>query len=191
MKIFKVFFLLALTFFIGLNVYAGEAMLAKQKQIQKKQAQQRQNIPQQPKRNSPVPSTKNNMVTKEVPQYSDTDAIIDLGQIFEELEFSSEIWVQIIDKDPKERIVQKHLDWYLQQGIVIQRPALHYVNLIDSMALQNKNLLNSPFKAVMKFVAIVEYDFNNGMNRDNMAKTVLGEELYYRNRKRLGLEEQF
>ena len=45
-----------------------------------------------------------------------------------------------------------------------------------------------PFDQVLQFVAIIEYDFNNGQDKDEMAQKLLGEEGYLRNKRRLNLQ---
>ena len=69
---------------------------------------------------------------------------------------------------------------------MINQPPAHYVKLIDDMAAHNPDLLKQPFDAVLRFMAIMEYDYNNGMDQDQLARQVLGDTLYYQNKKRLG-----
>jgi len=58
--------------------------------------------------------------------------------------------------------------------------------MIDKMSQDNPELLNNPLKDILKIAAIIEYDFNNGTNKDLMAKKVLGEAAYKKNKNRLG-----
>ena len=42
-----------------------------------------------------------------------------------------------------------------------------------------------PFEQLLQTVAVVEYDFDNGQDKDAMAKKVLGEQGYLKNKQRL------
>ena len=101
------------------------------------------------------------------------EEIIDLVDIWRELEYSSEVWVLIIDRKPKEVTIQEYIKLYRERGVNINKPAAHYVMFIDELLRDRKELLNSPFKDVLRFAAVVEYDFDNGQNRDEMALVCL------------------
>jgi hypothetical protein len=45
-------------------------------------------------------------------------------------------------------------------------------------------MLQRPFGELIQIVAIVDYDFDNGMNKDDLARKVLGEAGFEANRKR-------
>ena len=130
---------------------------------------------------------------KRVPQQSEglryQENIIDFDMLWAELKITSEAWPLISEKYPKEVIVSRYIALFARQDILIDKPSSFYVEEIDRMAEQNKNLFKSPFKDVLKFVAIVEYDFDNGQDRDALARSMLGEVLYRENRKRIGLSQ--
>jgi len=113
---------------------------------------------------------------------------VGINSIWEELEISSEVWPLIMDDEPKRETVRRYIEWYLAQGVTIRQSPEHYVQEIDSLAQQNSDLLKSPFKDVLMVAAVMEYDFDNGRDRDELARQVLGERLYTENRKRLGLK---
>lgn len=114
--------------------------------------------------------------------------VIDLAQVWRELEVSSEIWPLIMDDEPKEMTIEKYKEWYAQKGIRIKKPADYYRKIIDDLAYQSPNMLKQPFKDILMFAAVTEYDYDNGGDRDALARKFLGEKLYRENRKRLGLE---
>ena len=92
----------------------------------------------------------------------------------------------MMDYQPKEFTVARYIAHFKEQGVAIHQPASHYVPLIDEMVRNNPTLLKQPFEDVMRLAAIAEYDFNNGQNPDTMARRVLGDELYQKNKERLG-----
>jgi len=111
----------------------------------------------------------------------------DLARVYRELEITSEVWPQILDYEPKRTIFYQYVDIFRQNGVVISKPSEHYFPLIDSILRDRPALLRSPFREVLQFVAIIEYDFNNGVDPHQLALSVLGEEGYQSNLIRLGL----
>jgi hypothetical protein len=114
------------------------------------------------------------------------EEVIEIEDLWNELETSSEIWARIIDPQPKEATIAMYIEWYKQNGMVINKTPSDYVGIIDSMMQNNPEMLKNPFKDILKIVAIIEYDFDNGMNKDMMVQKVLGEQGYQENKQRLG-----
>ena len=56
---------------------------------------------------------------------------------------------------------------------------------IREMADGNGAMLKNPFKDILRLVAIMEYDFDNGQDKDEMARRILGEKVYQENKKRI------
>ncbi|MBP7162845.1 MAG: hypothetical protein KBB26_04860, partial [Candidatus Omnitrophica bacterium] len=64
----------------------------------------------------------------------------------------------------------------------------YYVGLIDSMSRESPDMLTQPFDRVLQIVAIDEYDYENGQDKDMLAYQILGsKEAVIQNRQRLGL----
>ncbi len=163
-------------------------------EMQKMNLQKAQQKAQSQQRNAKQKSLQVELQQKNQDRLSDyqsqyEEKVVDFSQIFEELKVNSEVWTQLIDKDPKVMILDKYKQWYSDQGIYIQKGSLHYAGIIDSMARTDKNLLKTPFKNVLRFVAIMEYDYDNGQDKEVLAQKVLGSGQYQANKKRLGLEK--
>ena len=112
---------------------------------------------------------------------------IQMSEILSKLEYSSEFWDLVLDPQAKAVIVSQYIQWYQQNGVRIQKSAEHYVQLIDTMVYNNRTLLQQPFKNIVKLAAIMEYDFDNGHDKDGLARQFLGDTLYLQNKQRLGL----
>jgi len=69
---------------------------------------------------------------------------------------------------------------------MIRKPASNYVDIIDALVQNNPDIVYNSFKDIMKIVAIIEYDFDNGQDQDILARKILGEQAYQQNKKRLG-----
>ncbi len=115
------------------------------------------------------------------------DEVTDLEHIWQELDISSEIWPKMMDREPKELTINRFIESYRQSGIYIRKPAAQYVDIIDSMMSGGSSpMMKAPFKDVLKIAAIVEYDFDNGIDKDQMALKILGQQGFEANKKRLG-----
>lgn len=112
------------------------------------------------------------------------DEEIEFDALWEGLVESGEIWMRLVDREIKGMIVETYIDWYKDQGIMIEKPVIDYMLLLDNMALQNPGLFDQPFQNVLMFVAVMEYDFDNGMDKDQLARKILGPQIYEFNRKR-------
>lgn len=118
---------------------------------------------------------------------AEADQVSDLEHIWKDLEISTEIWPLIMDREPKELTVERFIEAYRKNGIAIRKPASTYIDIIDSMTSEpGSPMLKTPFKDVLKVAAIIEYDFDNGLDKDQMALKVLGEKSFESNKKRLG-----
>lgn len=110
---------------------------------------------------------------------------VDLSQMVEALQSSSRTWDFIISQQDKQIVIQAFIDRYSQQGVTIQKPAGYYANFIDEMAKNSPEMLAMPFDRVLQVVAVMEYDFDNGQNKDALAQRILGQSFYEKNKQRL------
>ncbi len=112
----------------------------------------------------------------------------DFSDVIQALLKTSRAWALMVDAEAKEAVVAYFLKEFRGKGIVIQKPAWYYVGLIDSMSRESPDMLTQPFDRVLQIVAIVEYDYENGQDKDMLAYQILGsKEAVIQNRQRLGL----
>lgn len=177
-------------FFIFFTVSLSESagIVKNQQMMQQKKMQQQQAIIQQQQGQAIAQAQKQNIQKQtEQQMIAQTQEIVDFANIWEKLKISSHIWVEIMDDKPKVMIVEDYIAAFAGQGIVIAKDPQFYVKMIDNLAIQNPQMLNSPFADVLRFVAIIEYDYDNGQDRDALAKKVLGPQAFEKNRQRFGL----
>ena len=93
------------------------------------------------------------------------------------------MWSLLMDDQAKVLTVSEYIDRFHQEGVKIVEPPLHYVQMIDQIVAQNPQMLQRPFGELLQISAIVDYDFDNGMDKDALAKKVLGEAGYEANKK--------
>ena len=108
--------------------------------------------------------------------------------VVRDLLINSRAWTLMVDAEAKEAVVAYFLKDFRKKGIVVKKPAWYYVNLIDTMAQESPEMLLQPFDRVLQVVAIIEYDFENGQDKDMLAYQILGsKQAVIQNRQRLGL----
>ncbi len=144
------------------------------------------------------PQGQSSQPAKKQVQYVDIDQVTpvsnkvytqpEINALAEELNVSSEKWSGL-DTAAKTAVTAKFIDMYAQKGIKISKPPAQYAAMFDSMTAQNPQMLSSPFSRALEVLAVIEYDLDNGQDKDAMARKVLGgEKAYLNNRKRLGLD---
>ncbi|MEI8013126.1 MAG: hypothetical protein WCI27_11735, partial [Candidatus Omnitrophota bacterium] len=118
---------------------------------------------------------------------SDASAETEVGiqELWDALDRSSESWPLIIDREVKLLTVSEYIDRFRKMHVRVTKPPVYYVGLIDSLAGQLEGFLSAPFSNVLSYAAIVEYDFDNGTDKDTLARNILGEQQFLANRKRV------
>jgi hypothetical protein len=145
------------------------------------QTQQKQVVPQA------IRDAHNQVVPNEGTGYID---VVDLSEVWKKLDTKSTVWTLLIDDKDKVMTVSEYIDRFHKQGVKINEPPAHYVEMIDQIVTQNPDMLNRPFGELVQIVAIVDYDFDNGMSKDDLARKVLGEEGFEANKKRFTQQAQ-
>lgn len=112
----------------------------------------------------------------------------DFTDVIQDLLKTSRAWTLMVDAEAKETVVEYFLKDFRGKGVEVRKPAWYYVNLIDAMAQDSPEMLAQPFDRVLQVVAIIEYDFDNGQDKDTLAYQILGsKQAVIQNRQRLGL----
>lgn len=132
----------------------------------------------------PAPSQAPSQAQAEVP--AESSEVVDLAEVWKKLDKKSTIWKAIADDQAKVLTVSEYLDRYHNEGVKINQPPLHYAQMIDQMTKDSPAMLEMPFGELLKIMAIVDYDFDNGMDKDGLARKVLGDEGFEVNKKRFG-----
>lgn len=120
---------------------------------------------------------------------SDVKDVVDLSEVWKKLDTKSTVWQLLIDDQAKALTVSEYIDRFRQQGVKINQPPLHYVQMVDQIATDNPQILQRPFGELLQVLAILDYDFDNGINKDDLARKVLGEEGFEANKKRFSQKQ--
>ncbi len=109
---------------------------------------------------------------------------VDLKMLVESLRANSHAWDLIVESEDKQVVVQEFINGYRKQNIVIHKPSEHYSNFIDEVSQRSPQMLDMPFDRLLQVVAVMEYDFDNGEDKDVLAQKVLGPQVYEKNKQR-------
>ncbi len=110
--------------------------------------------------------------------------VVDLSAVWNKLDKKSTVWTLLIDDQAKLLTVSEYIGRFQKQGVKINEPPLHYAQMIDQIAAGNPQVLDKPFGELLQILAIVDYDYDNGMDKDALARKVLGEGGYETNKRR-------
>jgi hypothetical protein len=119
-----------------------------------------------------------------IPTGSNAQDVVDLSEVWKKLDKKSTVWPLLMDDQAKLLTVSEYLDRFHKQGVKINAPPTHYVQMIDQITQGNPQMLQRPFGELLQILAIIDYDFDNGMDKDALARAVLGEAGYETNKRR-------
>ncbi len=159
---------------------ANRQQMAKQQQLLQQQQLQQQQTQQQSQRQSEILQSGS--------ASTGTTSQIEEDKFWKILGRSSEIWAKVVKRADKEFIVKHYIEEHQAQGATIARPPSFYATRIDELRQSNPQMLTAPFLRLLQVVAITEYDFDNGANKEALAFQVLGQDAYRANKQRLGLK---
>ena len=115
---------------------------------------------------------------------------VDLSEVWKKLDQKSTVWTLLMDDQAKVLTVSEYMDRFHKEGVTISAPPLHYVQEIDQIVAANPAMLQRPFGELLQIVAIIDYDFDNGMDKDALARKVLGDAGFEVNKRRFTQQQQ-
>lgn len=114
--------------------------------------------------------------------------VVKVSDLWESLDKSSKAWPLIIDRKAKGVTVSHYIEKLSQSGAKVTKDPMHYADMIDSMYKENPSMLAQPFLDLLRIMAIIEYDFDNGIDKDAMARRIFPDDKSFQaNKKRLGM----
>jgi len=189
MRIIKIGLACGLCLFVTSWAYAGGAVtrVKQQKQMMMQQKMMQEAAIKRRKMEQ-IAGQKAVMQQQARPAASEeVQQIVNLDQLLQTFEESSRAWPLIIDMEAKEAVVQAHIARFRQQNVLIRKSPGHYAQMVDTMAAQTPEMLRQPFLQILQVVAVTEYDFDNGQDKDALARKVLSPQAFRQNKERLGL----
>lgn len=91
--------------------------------------------------------------------------------------------------DEKKQAVGLIVDLYkVRENSAILKPSDFYVSKIDENLAKDASMATLGLPGIIKVLAVMEYDYYNGQNKEELAQKVLGPQLYDENRKKRARE---
>ena len=157
----KIFFAITFLLFCAVEAHAGGAVVQRQ-QMQRRAMQQR------------MMQQADVEATISVPKPEKAAAVATLEDVLASFEHDSRAWALIIDSSAKEMVIKRYFRKFYEKGVYIRKTPAQYASMIDSMAQESPEMLQQPMMTILQIAAILQYDFDNGQNQDEMALKVLG-----------------
>lgn len=99
------------------------------------------------------------------------------GQMMNALSQNMTLW-NSLDYDSKVQAINAVVTLYKNRdNAAITQPADFYVKKFDEALMGNPSLMGMDIMTMTKIMAVMESDFYNGQNKDELAKAVLGEKI--------------
>ena len=100
-----------------------------------------------------------------------------------DLEHDLARWPQLT-REQKFDVLELVIDaFHRPHHISIEKPPSFYIDKLDEAAV-NPKMQQLPLERALMILAIMEYDFDNGTDKDELARRALGPDLYESNRLR-------
>lgn len=101
------------------------------------------------------------------------------------------LWGQL-SADEKKQAVEAVIGLYKSRdNAAILKSGEFYVGKIDETLTANPSVANMDIMMLLQILAVMEYDFYNGQNKDALARKMLGEKGFEENRNRMKMSAQF
>lgn len=138
---------------------------------------------------SSLPKNDVEATTSALPQPTLPDPVYE--RVFAELVLTARNWPNVPEGD-KIKAVTEVIDLYKKrENVAILKEPSFYAGRIDDAAATGSFPITAPLPTLVQLFAVMEYDYYNGQNKDELAKSILGEPLYTvikRSREQAGLQ---
>jgi hypothetical protein len=112
--------------------------------------------------------------------------VVGVSALWKSLDATAKAWTLVIDKKAKGVTIKHYIDELAKEGAAIRKDPLYYAQVIDDMARENPRMLDQPFKDILRIVAIIDYDYDNGTDKDALARRIFPDERAFQaNKKRV------
>ncbi len=96
----------------------------------------------------------------------------------ETVQHSGELWDDV-SKEMKIKIIESIIKQFKdEKGVIIKKPAEYYVDEIDALRAEDPKAKDYPVGLIFRTIAIMAYDFDEGIDKEQTLKNWLGEERY-------------
>ena len=102
---------------------------------------------------------------------------LSFGEMMNQLSQSLAVW-KTMDAANKKQAMDAVIRLYgTRENSAILKPADFYVQKLDEALAGNPGMVNSNLITIVKILSVMEYDFYNGKNKEELARETLGEKM--------------
>lgn len=101
------------------------------------------------------------------------------------------VWERLGGNEKKQAVEAVIVLYKNRDNIAILNTGEFYVGKIDETLSANPPVANMDIMTLMRVLAVMEYDFYNGQNKDELARKLLGDKGFEENRTRRQMSAQF
>ncbi len=105
-------------------------------------------------------------------------------QMMNQLSVNSLLWGQLNQEDKKKAVDAVIGLYKVRDNIAILNSADFYARRVDETIAGDPGVANLDLPQIIKILTVMEYDFYNGQNKEELAKKTLGDKMYEANRLR-------
>jgi len=105
-------------------------------------------------------------------------ADIPFPQMMNALSGNLKLWSSLSTENKKKAVEAAISIFRDRENSAILQPAGFYVTQIDQGLNANPQMQQADILSIVKMMAVMQYDFYNGQNKEALAKEVLGEQMY-------------
>ena len=120
----------------------------------------------------------------EKPAMSQAGLSMPFPDMMNQLSRDMSLWVRL-NPEEKKLAVDAVISLYKnRENIAILNNSDFYVGKIDDSVRSNPIAVNMNIMTILRVIAVMEYDFFNGTNKDDLARQTLGEKAFIENQNR-------
>lgn len=109
---------------------------------------------------------------------STTTVDIPFPQMMGALSQNMTLWPTLSEENKTRAVEASILVYRTRDNAAILKSADFYAGQVDQAMQANPALQGSNLMTIIRILAVMEYDFYNGQNKDELAKETLGEKMY-------------
>ncbi len=106
------------------------------------------------------------------------------GDMMNQLSQNMALWDKMSADEKKQAVTAVVMVYRNRDNIAILNTPDFYVDRISETLLTNPTVSNMDIMTMLRILAVMEYDFYNGENKDELARRILGDKAYAENQLR-------
>lgn len=88
----------------------------------------------------------------------------------------SSVWVYMnMDRETRIAFIDSFIQMYKKEGVIINQSAEYYVDELDELIASGPEFQNYKLKIIFTTIAVMDYDFDEGIDKDETARKWLGD----------------